>query len=64
MGVQADDDAVALVQQAYDQVNELTKSFVPKSRPVAPVPAGLTARATTEPKTLREAISGALTRSS
>lgn len=56
------EEALALVQRAYGEVNESLKAFVPKPKPVIPAPNGLSARAAVAPKTLREAIAAAVQR--
>lgn len=59
---QSRDDAIALANQAYAEVNERIRAFVPKPKPVTPPPAGLSARATTAPASFREAIFAAVNR--
>lgn len=56
------EEAVALAEQAYGEVNERLKAFLPKPRPVTPPPAGLSARASTQPTTLRGFVEAALNR--
>ena len=56
------EEAVALAEQAYAEVNERIRAFVPKPRPITPPPAGLSARATTQPTTLRGFVEAALNR--
>jgi len=59
---QTPEQAVELVARAYGEVGEMMKSFAPKLKAMKPAPAGLSARATTEPKSLRDAVSAALNR--
>jgi len=59
---QTREEALALADQAYAEVNERIRAFVPKPRPVTPPPAGLSARASTEPTTLRGFVEAALHR--
>lgn len=56
------EEALALVQQAYGEVNDRIRAFIPKPRAVTPPPAGLSAPATTAPQTLRDAVRAALNR--
>lgn len=59
---QTKEEAVDLVTRAYGEVGEMMKSFAPKPKAVKPTPAGLSARASTAPKSLREAIDAAVNR--
>lgn len=54
--------ALEISQGAYDTVNQRLKALAPKPKPMSPTPAGLSARASAEPKTLREAVASALNR--
>lgn len=54
-------EAVALVEEAYGQVNDILKSSLPKPKPVALAPRGSSATAVAQPKTLRDAVQAALT---
>ncbi|API60538.1 hypothetical protein BSL82_15645 [Tardibacter chloracetimidivorans] len=56
------DEAVALVDRAYREVNDNLKVFAPKPKPVAASPAGLSARATATPNSIRDVVDAALTR--
>jgi len=58
----SEEEALALVDEAYRNVNETLKQFVPKPRPIAPTPAGQSARVTTAPQSLRAAIAAAVNR--
>jgi hypothetical protein len=56
------EEAVALVTDAYKRVNAQVASLLPKPRPITPGPHGASTPTSTEPKTLREAVAGALAR--
>lgn len=56
------DDAVALVDRALREVNENLKVFAPKPKPITPSPAGMSARTTTAPNSIRDVVDAALTR--
>jgi hypothetical protein len=55
-------EALDLVEAAYREVNEVLKPMQPRPQPMTASPAGASARVVAAPKTLREAIDGALTR--
>jgi hypothetical protein len=55
-------EAVALAKQAYDEVSSSFKSLLPKPKPVVPTPTGMSARVTTAPQTLRQAVEAGLQR--
>lgn len=54
------DEAVALVDQALNEVNASLKALIPKPRPITPAPTSMSARNSVVPKTLREAIEASL----
>lgn len=54
------EEAVALAKQAYAEANEVLKAAIPPKRELKPTPRGLSTPATTEPKSLKDAIRGAL----
>lgn len=56
------EEARALAETAYGAVNEQLKALLPRPRPVTPSPAGLSARVSTAPKSLGEAIRTAINR--
>lgn len=55
------EEAVALLDRAKAEVDETVSKLVPTPRPVAPKPRSSSAPINAEPKTLRDAIAGALT---
>lgn len=57
---QTNDEAVKLVSDAYEAVNAHLKSLLPKPTPKTPTPSGVSAPATSAPKSLREAIAAAV----
>jgi len=59
---QTPDEARTLAENAYTAVNEQLKALIPRPRPIAPSPTGLSARVSTAPKTLGEAIRTAINR--
>jgi hypothetical protein len=57
------EEAVALVEKAYEAVNGTFKSLLPTPRAITPAPTGMSAVVSTAPKTLAEAIRQAARRS-
>ena len=55
-------EATALADRALSEVNASLAAVLPKPRPITPTPAGMSTPAAAAPKTLREAINGALGR--
>lgn len=59
---QTAEEARVLAESAYAAVNEQLKALLPKPRTVAPSPTGLSARVSTAPKSIGEAVRAALNR--
>lgn len=54
------DEAVMLVKAAYAEVNARLSPFAPKPKAITPAPAGLSARVSTAPASLKDAIRAAV----
>lgn len=56
------EEAIALVDRAYKEVNDRLRSILPARRPVSPPPASMSARVSPVPKSLGDAVRAAVNR--